>query len=88
MELAETPTRSSGRAIQYRALSEAEARARLAADGSTEAQITARLGLRALVRAGALSAVSGHVEEVLGRPARSFEVFARDFAHVWRGRAA
>ncbi len=42
------------------------------------------LELYAIMKAGYTAAVSPDVEKLAGRPARSFEEFARDNAAVWK----
>jgi uncharacterized protein YbjT (DUF2867 family) len=83
-EIAEALSRATGRPIRYRALSDAEERARLSAAGMAPQRIEARLGFLALARTGAFSAVSPDVERVLGRPALTIDAFARDHAERWR----
>ncbi|MFZ5446436.1 MAG: hypothetical protein ACOZQL_40990 [Myxococcota bacterium] len=87
-ELAGAISRATGRRIRYRALSEAEARAAASAEGLSAERLEARLAFQALLRKGAFAAVSPHVEEVLGRPGRTVDEFAREAAASWAREAA
>jgi uncharacterized protein YbjT (DUF2867 family) len=52
--------------------------------GMPEPLVDALLALWATNRSGATARVTGAVEEITGRPARSFAEFARDNAGAWR----
>lgn len=85
-EVALALSRATGRTVQWLDLDEAATRERLLASGVPPERVAARLSFHTLARTGAFSAVSPHVEEVLGRPATPFETFAKDSAASW-GRA-
>jgi uncharacterized protein YbjT (DUF2867 family) len=75
-----------GRRVDYMAESPEEARERLVRAGAPSWTIESMLALAAYQRAGGPTAmVSPTVAELLGRPARSFSQFVRDYASVFRG---
>ena len=85
-QVAEHMAGASGRAIVYEPLTEAEARAELAATGLGEARVERLLGFYRRVRAGHCAPVSAAVEEITGRPPHRFAAFAAEYASCWRGR--
>jgi uncharacterized protein YbjT (DUF2867 family) len=75
-----------GRPVAYVAESPEEARERLLRAGAPTWTIESMIALAAYQRAGGSTAmVSGAVTELLGRPARSFSQFVRDYASAFRG---
>jgi uncharacterized protein YbjT (DUF2867 family) len=75
-----------GRRVDYVAESPEEARERLVRAGAPSWSIESMLALAAYQRAGGPTAtVSPAVKELLGRPARSFSRFVRDYASAFRG---
>jgi uncharacterized protein YbjT (DUF2867 family) len=75
-----------GRRVDYVAESPEGARERLVRAGAPSWSIESMLALAAYQRAGGPTAtVSPAVKELLGRPARSFSEFVRDYASAFRG---
>lgn len=72
-----------GREIEYRALSEAEARSAVLAAGLDEGRAERLIGFYRLVREGQSAPVLPDVEEVLGRPPIPFDRFVRDHVECW-----
>lgn len=84
-EAAATIAKVTGRALRYRSLEEAEAKATWIASGLSDDAIEQRLGFLAMARKGFFSATTQHVDHVLKRPPVSFEQFAIDHRSVWTG---
>jgi uncharacterized protein YbjT (DUF2867 family) len=82
-EIAHELSKTAGRTIRYLPVSEEDARKAILLSGLSSARTERILGFYRLVRAGACAPVTLDVEEVLGRPAISFERFATDFASCW-----
>ncbi len=74
---------AAGREIEYRALSEAEARSAVLAAGLDGRRAERLMGFYRLVREGHSAPVLPDVEEVLGRPPIPFDRFVRDHAECW-----
>ncbi len=74
-----------GHPVAYVAVDDAALRA--AMKGAAPTLIELMSALYGFVRAGWTATVTRDVEDVLGRPARSFETFARDHAAAWRDAA-
>ncbi|MEJ2217680.1 MAG: SDR family oxidoreductase [Gemmatimonadota bacterium] len=74
---------AGGRRISYEPVTDDEAAAFMSAAGLEPARVERLLGFYRRVRSGHSAPVSGDVEAVLGRPARSFAAFARDYAASW-----
>lgn len=80
-DLADTLTELTGRAISYQPITLDEARVRMESRGVAPAEIAAMLAIQAYQRAGGpTSIVSDKVERILGRPPRTIQEFARDYA--------
>lgn len=73
----------AGREIRYVAVGDDAMRERLDADGWPDEQADVVIGLVRSMRDGERAAISNDIEHVLGRPARAFEAYAREFAAVW-----
>lgn len=84
-EVAEILSRLTGRTIDYVDVPEDAARQSLTATGLPASVVEGLLELAAIIRAGHLTAVTPTVEHITGRPATSFERFAKShleaFAH-------
>lgn len=77
---------ATGRPLRYEPESPDEARARLAAEGLPDPLIAAQLAIAAYQRAGGpTEKTTDTVENLLGRPPRSFRDFARDHAGALGG---
>ncbi len=74
---------ATGWHVTYEPLTDEDAAAFMSAAGLGPARVERLLGFYRRVRGGHSAPVSGDVEAVLGRPARSFAAFARDYAAVW-----
>ena len=61
-----------------------DAALRGAMEGAPQAVIELMSALFGFVRAGYTAYTSDGVEQVLGRPARSFDQFAQDHAALWQ----
>lgn len=83
-EVAEILTRVSGRSIEYRPVEEEGMRTILRERGRGEEETEEILSLYRSVREGWREPVTGDVEAVLGRPARSFRSFAEERVAMWR----
>jgi uncharacterized protein YbjT (DUF2867 family) len=81
-------TRASGRPVNYEPISEDEMRARGRRAGLPPGPLEYLLTLYKLVREGHAARTTNVVKDVLGRPPRGFEDFARDNADAWRVVAA
>ncbi len=73
-----------GRPVRYVALTPAEARERLRAEGTPELLVEAILEFAAHVEAGRADFTLPTVAQLLGRPARTFEQWVRRHAEVFR----
>jgi uncharacterized protein YbjT (DUF2867 family) len=79
--LADTLAELTGRAITYQPITLDEARTRMESRGVAPMEIAASLAILAYQRAGGPTAtVSDKVEQILGRPPRTIQEFARDYA--------
>ncbi|MFO1464844.1 MAG: hypothetical protein U1F35_00125 [Steroidobacteraceae bacterium] len=67
------------RDVRYRDVSDEEFRSRLIADGMPADYAELVVAMFPVVRSGRAAATTRHVEEVLGRAARSFQDYARDY---------
>lgn len=80
-DLAEALTELTGRTITYQPITLDEARLRMESRGVAPAEIAAMLAIEAYQKAGGpTSVVSDKVERILGRPPRTIQEFARDYA--------
>jgi uncharacterized protein YbjT (DUF2867 family) len=75
---------SSGIQLRYEPSTEDEARRVLADAGFPPPWVERLIGFYRLVREGLAAPVSPAVEELLGKPARTFAAFAREHAAMWR----
>jgi uncharacterized protein YbjT (DUF2867 family) len=75
---------AAGRTVGYEPIGEDEMRAALRHTGWPADQAETFSSLLAAIREGQRSAVTGHVELLLGRAPTSFRRFARDHADAWR----
>ncbi len=76
---------ATGRPISYQPISLDDARERLEARGMSPFLVDATLAIAAYQRAGGPTAmVSDDVERILGRPPRTIQDFARDYADAFR----
>lgn len=82
-QMAEILTEVSGRSVRFESCSDAEMLRWLVGAGWTEEIAGVVIALYQSVRAGVRGGVSGDVERVLGRPARTFHQFAADYADDW-----
>jgi uncharacterized protein YbjT (DUF2867 family) len=73
-----------GKPIRYVEVTPAETRAELVRVGIPAAYADDIVVFQAAIAAGRSGEVTGDVEAVLGRPARSFDDFARDYAAAFR----
>lgn len=79
-------SQETGRRLRFVAESPEEARSRMASQGLPDWLIAAQLAIAGYQRAGgATEQTTDTVEEILGRPARTFRDFARDHAGAFRG---
>jgi hypothetical protein len=69
--------------VRYEPISEDEARRLLASAGFPPPWIERLIGFYRLVRQGFAAPVSSSGPQLLGRPARTFEAFAREHTAVW-----
>ena len=83
-EVAAVIEQVSGRAVRYEAISEEEARGVLSDAGFPAPWIERLIGFYRLVRDEAAAPVSPAVQDILGRPARTFSAFATEHAAMWR----
>ena len=84
-DVAAALTETTGRPVTYRPISMDEARARLAARDMPAPTIDAILAIAAYQQAGGPTAVvSPNVARLLGRPARTIQDFARDYASSFK----
>jgi uncharacterized protein YbjT (DUF2867 family) len=84
-ELAEVIGQACGRAVRYEAISEEEARRVLSQAGFPAPWVERLIGFYRLVRDEAAAPVSAAVQDLIGRPARTFSAFASEHAAMWRG---
>jgi uncharacterized protein YbjT (DUF2867 family) len=82
-EVARVLSRVGGKTISYVPISEDDARAMLTKGGVPSEMIERWTKFFQMVRHGFCSTISHDVEAVLGRPAVSFEQYARDYASSW-----
>ena len=82
-EIAALLSRAIGREVRYSARSHDDTRAALRAAGLPEGAVEASLARFREVESGAFAAISPELGEILGRPPRSFEAYAREHAHHW-----
>jgi uncharacterized protein YbjT (DUF2867 family) len=83
-EIAAAISAASGRPVEYVPVPEEAARRSLAEAGVPEPLLGGVLGLWATQRAGEAASVTSDVEDVIERPPRRFEEFAREHAAAWR----
>lgn len=77
---------ATGRPLRYEPESEDRARARLAAEALPDPLVAAQLAIAAYQRAGgATETTTETLQQLLGRPPRTFRDFARDHAEAFRG---
>lgn len=74
----------SGRQIRYVDVPEEAAKQAMLGYQMPEWMVNAMLELYGLTKAGYTAALSPNVQEILGRPARTFSEFARQHAAVWK----
>jgi uncharacterized protein YbjT (DUF2867 family) len=77
-------TAATGRPVEFVDVSADIARQGILAAGVPEFVADQLLRIYAQLRAGAAARVTGSVEELTGRPPRSFAAFARDHAEIFR----
>jgi uncharacterized protein YbjT (DUF2867 family) len=82
--VADKLTLASGTAISYVPISEDAARAGLEARGVPSGYVQRWADFFFKVRNGFCEAVTGDVEQILGRPPILFDQYAKDFAQSWR----
>lgn len=75
---------ASGRSVEFEECTDEEMLGWLVGSGWPPEVAGVVIALYQSVRAGVRAAVTGDVEHVLGRPARSFRTFAEDHAQEWR----
>lgn len=84
-QAAEVLSAAIDRPLRYQAETPAEARERLSAAGLSESLVSAQLAIAAYQRAeGATARTTTTIQDVTGRPPRSFSDFARDHADGFR----
>jgi len=81
--LAQTLTQAIGRPVEYQELTDAQFREAVKAH-LTPSYLELMSQLYAAQRSGFYEATTPSVEQLLGRPARSFDAFAREHAGVWK----
>lgn len=74
--------KAAGKPVRYVAVDDAALRQAMA--GAPQALTELMSGLFSAVRAGHTAATTRTVEDLLGRPAITFETFANDHAQAWR----
>lgn len=79
-DVAEVLARVAGRAVRYDDVPADAVRAALRAGGRSDWFADAMVEVMEHVRTGAAGSVTGTVEEILGRPPRSYEQFAREYS--------
>lgn len=82
-EVAEVLTQATGRSIRYVPISDEDTRASMLGMGVPAEVVEYFLALYGRVRAGDAAAVSSCVLEITGRPPRTFQSFAHEFAPAW-----
>ena len=80
-EATEILGRAMGKPLVYQAISDGEARERYARVSGSREETEAHVALWRAIREGRLAAVTGEVEEVLGRKPLSMEEWARENVH-------
>jgi uncharacterized protein YbjT (DUF2867 family) len=83
-EVAERISKAADHEVRYEPADEATFRNVLLQAGLQPGYADALLGLYGAIRAGYAAAVTDTVEQVTGRPARSFGQYAEDAAERWR----
>jgi uncharacterized protein YbjT (DUF2867 family) len=83
-EVAAVIEQACGRAVRYEAIAEEEARCVLSQAGFPAPWVERLIGFYRLVRDEAAAPVSSAVQDLLGRPARTFSAFAIEHATMWR----
>jgi len=83
-QVAEKLSRATGRSIRYVDLPPAELKKALLAAGTPEWSADALLDLQRLYREGNASRVDPAVAQITGRPATTFDQFARDYASAFQ----
>ena len=73
-----------GRALKFLAISEEEERARWTSWGETKESVDYHLSIFRAIREGRLAEVTDTVTRVLGRPATSFDQWAREAENAFR----
>ncbi|MFH8489388.1 NmrA family NAD(P)-binding protein [Streptomyces longisporoflavus] len=86
-DIAEVVSKVSGRAIRHRSVSVAELRERLASAGIPERFAAVLAAMDDGIADGSEDRVDPTVEQLTGRPARSFEDFAAEHATAWAATA-
>ncbi len=76
--------RASGRVASYKRIAEPDAVAAMQASGMDAWTIDILSGLNQAIASGYAAGITGDVQKVTGRPARSFATFAREHADRWR----
>ncbi|MBI3448812.1 MAG: SDR family oxidoreductase [Acidobacteria bacterium] len=76
---------ATGRSVKYVDVPPAAARQAMLALGMKDWMADAMLALYAIFAAGHAAAIADSVPRITGRPARSYDQFAKDFAHVFKG---
>ena len=82
--VAEIISQVTGHPVRYEPIDEAAMRAMLSGAGWPEGRADTFAGLLAAIREGRRSAVTPDVSQLLGRPATSFQAFAREHVDDWR----
>jgi uncharacterized protein YbjT (DUF2867 family) len=83
-EVAAVIQEATGRSIRYEAITEDEARRALSEAGFPPRWVDRLVRFYRLVRQGFAAPTSPAVQDLLGRPARTFAAFAREHAATWR----
>ena len=83
-EIAAIISEVADRDVEYMDVPEEAVRAGMLAAGMPEPMVDGLLSLFAANKAGRTAVVTDSVEELTGRPARSFREFARDHAEAWK----
>jgi len=73
-----------GRALTFSAISEEEERARWSSWGETKESVDYHMSIFRAIREGRLAEVTDTVRRVLGRPATSFDQWAREHVNAFR----
>jgi uncharacterized protein YbjT (DUF2867 family) len=83
-EVAAIMSEVSGRAIRFVNVPEAGARQAMLGAHMPEWLVDVILELNAATRTNHMAEMTSTVQDVLGRPPRTFRDFARDYAHYWK----